>query len=97
MNLLGSFVIAFSMYSHIPMPQVEWTKERMKYAMCFFPLVGAVIGLLELALWSICGAFDFLYFRQILPVALPILITGGFLMDGLLVVIDARASHGETE
>lgn len=36
MNLLGSFVIALSMYSRIPMPQVEWTKERMRYAMCFF-------------------------------------------------------------
>lgn len=97
MNLLGSFVITFSMYSHIPMPQVEWTKERMKYAMCFFPLVGAVIGLLEIALWTVCGAFDFPYFRQILPVALPILITGGIHMDGLLDVIDARSSHGETE
>ena len=37
MNLLGSLAIAFSMYSVIPMPQVSWTKERMKYAMCFFP------------------------------------------------------------
>lgn len=97
MNLLGSFVIAFSMYSHIPMPQVEWTKERMKYAMCFFPAVGAVIGLLELALWRAFGALDFPYFRQILPVALPVLITGGIHMDGLLDVIDAKSSHGETE
>ena len=32
MNLLGSLAIAFSMYSRIPMPQVSWTKERMKYA-----------------------------------------------------------------
>ena len=43
MNLLGSLAIAFSMYSRIPMPQVSWTKERMKYAMCFFPLIGVVI------------------------------------------------------
>ncbi len=46
MNLLGSLAIAFSMYSRIPMPQVSWTKERMKYAMCFFPLIGVVIGAL---------------------------------------------------
>ena len=45
MKLLGSMVIAFSMYSRIPMPRVEWTKERMKYAMCFFPLVGVVQGI----------------------------------------------------
>ena len=59
MNLLGSFVIAFSMYSHIPMPQVEWTKERMKYAMCFFPLIGAVIGLLELPCGQSAGLLIF--------------------------------------
>ncbi|MEY8353782.1 adenosylcobinamide-GDP ribazoletransferase [Lachnospiraceae bacterium 54-53] len=97
MNLLGSFVIAFSMYSHIPMPQVEWTRERMKYAMCFFPLVGAVIGLLELLLWRFCAAFDYPFFGRILPAALPVLVTGGIHMDGLLDVIDARASYGDKE
>ena len=44
MDLLGSLAIAFSMYSRIPMPQVEWTGRRMRYAMCFFPLIGLVIG-----------------------------------------------------
>ena len=32
------------MYSKIPMPQSEWTKENMRYVMCFFPLIGVVIG-----------------------------------------------------
>ncbi len=44
MNLFCSLAIAFSMYSRIPMPTVAWTKERMKYAMCFFPLIGVVIS-----------------------------------------------------
>ena len=44
LNLIGSFVIAFSMYSRIPMPRMDWTEERMRYALCFFPLIGAVIG-----------------------------------------------------
>lgn len=30
-----SFLIAFSMYSKIPMPQCEWNEENMAYAMCF--------------------------------------------------------------
>ena len=29
-------IIAFSMYSRIPMPMFEWKEEDMKYAMCFF-------------------------------------------------------------
>ena len=42
MNLIRSFFIAFSMYSKIPMPRTDWTKEAMRYAMCFFPVIGAV-------------------------------------------------------
>lgn len=97
LNLMGSFVIAFSMYSRIPMPQVEWTRERMKYAMCFFPLIGAVIGILQLSVYWVCNQLDFPYFGRLFAVVLPILVTGGIHMDGLLDVIDARASHMETE
>lgn len=97
MKVLGSFVIAFSMYSRIPMPSVEWTKERMNYALCFFPCVGAVIGCLELALCAVCKALNFPYFGKMFPVLLPVIITGGIHMDGLLDVIDARASHGDQE
>lgn len=32
----NSFKIAFSMYSKIPMPQSEWTKENMRYVIAFF-------------------------------------------------------------
>ena len=49
MRVIRSFVIAFSTYSRIPMPQVEWSDENRKYSMCFFPLIGAVIGLI---LWG---------------------------------------------
>ena len=42
--LWNSFKIAFSMYSKIPVPQSEWTKENMRYVMCFLPIIGAVIG-----------------------------------------------------
>lgn len=97
MNLLGSMIIAFSMYSRIPMPQVSWTKGRMKYAMCFFPFIGAVIGVLEYAVITGFRTLGFPFLNQIIPVILPVLITGGIHMDGLLDVIDAKASHSEKE
>ena len=50
-NLLQSLVIAFSMYSKIPMPRVDWNEKNMKYSMCFFTFIGAVIGALELGAW----------------------------------------------
>ena len=97
MNLPGSMMIAFSMYSRIPVPQVQWTKERMKYAMCFFPLIGAVIGLLEYCAILLLRNLGFPFLEQILPVVIPVVVTGGIHMDGLLDVIDAKSSHGETE
>lgn len=36
MNGLYSCIIAISMYSKIPMPNVEWSEDRMRYVMCFF-------------------------------------------------------------
>lgn len=100
-SLAGACVIAFSMYSRIPMPKIEWTEERMRYALCFFPMIGTVIGAL---LWL--GAF--LWDQELLngqnPVffacmgtALPLLVTGGIHMDGFLDVTDARSSYGSRE
>ena len=46
MKFLEPMIVAFSMYSKIPMPRIEWNKENMKYMMCFFPLIGVVTGVL---------------------------------------------------
>jgi adenosylcobinamide-GDP ribazoletransferase len=59
MTFLRSIVVAFSMFSRIPMPKVDWKPENMRYALAAFPLVGCVIGL---ALWGwawLCGRLAF--------------------------------------
>lgn len=98
MELLGSLVIAFSMYSRIPMPQVRWTRERMGHVMCFFPLVGLVMGVLlygfEKAVRAL-GLGPLFYCAG--GTVLPLLVTGGIHMDGFIDVSDARASFGERE
>lgn len=98
MNLLGAVIIAFSMYSRLPMPRIEWTKERMRYMLCFFPLVGVVIGVFML-LWMqfgelIAGGGNF--FRAVL-VLIPVLVTGGIHVDGLLDTSDALSSYKPME
>ena len=45
MNQVNSFLIAFSMYSRIPVPQPDWEHSSMDYVMCYFPFVGTVLGL----------------------------------------------------
>ena len=91
-------IIAFSMYSRIPMPMFEWKEEDMKYAMCFFPAIGAVIGavfygMFLLLSWLLPGSF----LSAGILLAVPIFITGGIHMDGFMDTCDARASYGDRE
>lgn len=97
-SMIHSLIMAFSMYSRIPVPQVAWKEENRTYALCFFPLIGVIIGGGEAGLWVICrhfGVTAFLY--GVLAVTLPILVTGGIHMDGYLDVQDAKACLGDRE
>lgn len=97
-NLMRSMCAAFSMYSKIPMPQVEWTKESMKYCICFFPAVGAVIGTLVLA-WDFL-ARAMLQGRPLYTAVLiliPVAVSGGIHLDGLLDTADALSSYKTKE
>ena len=58
MIFLKSIIIAFSMYSKIPMPQFEWKDEDMRYVMGAFPLVGALIGAFFWLWESMAEKFD---------------------------------------
>ena len=93
MRVIRSMFIAFSTYSRIPVPQVEWNDENRKYTMCFFPLIGAVIGLL---LWGWLWLCDVLGIGPLLRGAvgalLPLLVTGGIHLDGFMDTSDAVAS-----
>lgn len=97
-KLVNNCIVAFSMYSKIPMPMADWNKENMKYALCFFPWIGLVIGALEFGWWKLALLFSFgTLFRSAVMVLIPILVTGGIHMDGLLDTADALSSWRERE
>lgn len=98
MRVINSFIIAFAMYSKIPMPQADWKKENMKYVMCFFPWVGAAIG----AVFTLWGSLGLLLpishtLYVILLLLIPVVISGGIHLDGLLDTADALSSYQSRE
>ena len=99
MYLFRSLAIAISMYSKIPVPMVDWNEKNMKYAMCFFPVVGAVTGALQLLIGSLllrytsCGRLFF----AIAMTLITVLVTGGIHLDGFADTVDALSSYGDRE
>ena len=93
MKVLESIVVAFSMYSKIPMPHIEWNKENMKNVLCFFPWVGAVAGVLVWLWFRVSDQLGFgVMLRASVAVLIPVLVTGGIHLDGLLDTADALSS-----
>ena len=94
------------MYSRIPMPRSEWTDENKAYAMCFFPWIGGVIGLLSYGVYRLASRIEgyqnagagmngmgrYGLFFTIFLVLLPVFITGGIHLDGFLDTQDALSS-----
>lgn len=96
--MLKSLCIAFSTFSRIPVPRVEWNEKSLRWAVCFFPLIGVVIGAAEL-LWFQLSALLHLpiLLRGGVAAAVPILLTGGIHLDGFCDTADALASHQSRE
>lgn len=96
--MLKSIIVAFSMYSKIPMPQVEWSEKSMRYYMCFFPAVGAVIGLCVVGGYFLMEKLKMSQSAAAaILTALPVLLNGGIHMDGFMDTMDAKSSYKPVE
>lgn len=95
---MKSVIIAFAMYSKLPMPRVDWEEKALSWALCWFPLVGLFIGAvlwlwLALARWLGFGDVFTAAFALLLPIAL----SGGIHLDGFCDTCDALSSHQSRE
>lgn len=91
-------IIAFSMYSKIPMPQLTWKEENMKYAICHFPMVGVIIGVVFYFWNNFClekGVPEIT--RICFSIVISIIITGGIHIDGFMDTSDALCSYQSKE
>lgn len=95
---IESLCIALSTYSKLPMPQVRWTDRNLRCSLCFFPLVGVILGGLFYGWLALCRALPL---SGVLfacgAVCLPLLVTGGIHMDGYMDTVDALSSHAARE
>ena len=97
-ELLRSCAIAFSTYSRIPMPMVEWNEKNMRHTLAFFPLVGAAVGAAFWGAGALCVLLDAgPVLRAGVLTAAPALVTGGIHLDGYCDTVDALASHASRE
>ena len=99
MWLLNAMIIAIAMYSKIPMPRVDWNEKNMRYAMCFFPLVGVIIGVLEIVAGNLITVWkgEETFFYAVVLTLIPVFITGGIHLDGFADTMDAKSSYGDRE
>lgn len=96
--LLYSFMIAFSVYSGIPMPKVSENPKNMKYVLCFLPMIGVIIGVLIYAWGRICMACGFgQVCFSLVGTVLPMIVTGGMHLGGLMNTTGALRSHEKKE
>ena len=94
MNIIRSFLSAFSMFSALPVPTLAWRKDNMRFMLVFFPFVGVAVGIFVWCWLLLCRWLDFGVFLRAAGLTLvPIAITGGIHLDGLCDTVDALASH----
>ena len=98
LSIFRWFAVSFSLYSKIPMPRFIWKEDDMAHSLTFFPFVGVAIGGV---IWLInVPAFMAgvpVAVRIMLTILTPLLITGGFHLDGFMDTEDALKSYAPTE
>lgn len=98
MKIFRQIAVAFSLYSRIPMPLFEWDESDYKYNLVFLPFVGGIIALVT---WLVYKGMAYLGIpllgHVLFLIAVPIIITGGFHIDGFMDVSDALSSYASAE
>ncbi len=97
-SLWTAVVAAFSTFSILPTPKIEWNAYSLKNVLSALPLVGAVIGGFAcLYFWlSQLLALPAILSAAVLTV-LPIALSGGIHLDGFADMTDALSSHADPE
>ena len=77
-SVISGLLVALSMYSAIPVPQVNWEKQTMRWALGFLPLIGVLIGAIEWFWFAFCVHFGAAgVFYAVIAALIPLAVSGG--------------------
>ena len=97
-TLWHAVVSAFSTFSVLPTPRIEWRADSLRGILCALPLVGVVIGGFGCLYFWLSGLLGLpTVLNAAVLTVLPIAISGGIHMDGFADTVDALSSHAEPE
>ncbi|SHK88565.1 cobalamin-5'-phosphate synthase [Selenomonas ruminantium] len=96
---MRSFITALQFLTRIHVKeQQDLTVEDFGRSTKFFPLVGLILGIIYmLASWCLIAVFGWANLVTTLLVILPILLTGGLMLDGFMDTVDGVFSGRERE
>lgn len=98
MKVLRWLLMAVSMYSKIPVPGFKGKDDDMKGCLAFLPLIGAVIAALMFAAIRLLSETTApLSAKALFAVVIPLIVTGGFHIDGFMDTADALSSYQPKE
>ncbi|WP_034446914.1 adenosylcobinamide-GDP ribazoletransferase [Butyrivibrio sp. AE2032] len=98
MSIIKSIIISLSLYSKIPMPRTQWDEDSFEHAISFLPLTGLIIGAVSYAFTRLAMNYQLpVPFVTLILTAIPLIITGGFHVDGFMDVQDAIHSYQSKE
>jgi adenosylcobinamide-GDP ribazoletransferase len=93
-DILSAIVIAFTFFTIIPMPVIDWTGRRMKFVPLMMPLVGLIDGAVAFGIFYCLSIFHFsAFFSAVILCLYFIVFTGGLHIDGLMDTADAYFSR----
>ena len=97
-SVWSGLLVAFSLYSAVPVPQVQWEKRTMRWALSFLPLVGVLIGALEWLWYLFCTHFGAAaLFYAVGAALIPLFVSGGIHLDGLCDTYTYIYSYGDRD
>ncbi len=96
--MLKALVLAFSLYTRLPMPYIRNAEKSMKYTLSWFPMTGVILDIVQaLVLWGASELSLSSFFIAVLMTVIPIMYTGGIHVDGLMDTTDAVRSYRSKE